>query len=344
MNSIERASRYLARVPGAVSGQQGHNVTFHAASVLLHGFALTEGDALNLLTAWNQTCQPPWTPFELIHKVRSAAQAPPARPRGYMLGTESDRQRTATSFGPVVKLTRMPKPAFCPMVLRRLAAKAKSITDIDAYLAGVSATAINQVSSSMVLALLYPPGTGEKILIFSDLRSQGQVLWEADLADGGKEDRMPQGPEGVWFLPQPVDGLFHPNPRSGGKMSRRSEESVTAWRYVVLESDQAEREDWLRCLIQMPLRIACICDSGGRSVHALVRLDAANKAEWDTRVTLIKPTLITIGADPGALSAVRLTRLPQAMRGQRIQRLRYLNPHPTESPIINRQVALKETI
>src|SRR5664280_1353442 len=25
-------------------------------------------------------------------------------------------------------------------------------------------------------------------------------------------------------------------------------------------------DDWLRCLVQMPLRIACICESGGRSI------------------------------------------------------------------------------
>ena len=117
-------------------------------------------------------------------------------------------------------------------------------------------------------------------------------------------------------------------------MSRRSEESVTCWRYVVLESDQAEREDWLRCLIQLPLAIACICDSGGRSIHALVRLDASSKPDWDARVKLIKPTLITLGADPGALSAIRLTRLPQAMRGQRVQRLLYLNPSASATPIM----------
>jgi len=43
---------------------------------------------------------------------------------------------------------------------------------------------------------------------------------------------------------------------------------------------------------------------------------------------------VTLGADPGALSAVRLTRLPQAMRGQRLQRLLYLNPDPDGRPIV----------
>ena len=84
-----------------------------------------------------------------------------------------------------------------------------------------------------------------------------------------------------------------------------------------------------------PLRIACICESGGRSIHALVQLDAASKADWDRVMLPIKPLLITLGADRGALSAVRLTRLPQAMRGARCQRLLYLNPQPNGMPILN---------
>ena len=74
-------------------------------------------------------------------------------------------------------------------------------------------------------------------------------------------------------------------------------------------------------------------DLGKRSIHALVRLDAASKADWDRLMAPLKPVLITLGADRGALSAVRLSRLPQAMRGERCQRLLYLNPQPTGQPI-----------
>ena len=49
----------------------------------------------------------------------------------------------------------------------------------------------------------------------------------------------------------------------------------------------------------------------------------------------IKPVLVTLGADRGALTAVRLSRLPQAMRGERCQRLLYLNPQPSGVPILN---------
>jgi hypothetical protein len=123
-------------------------------------------------------------------------------------------------------------------------------------------------------------------------------------------------PDGVWFLCNPVDGKRHPNPRLGGKASCRSEESVVAWRYLVLESDEAEPGQWLAALAQMPLRTGAIYTSGGRSIHALVRVDAESKAEWDATARRLKPFMTTLGGDPGAMTAVRLTRLPGCYRGQ----------------------------
>ena len=50
---VERARKYLAKVPPAISGQGGHDQTFHAACVLVLGFALDRGAALELLHEWN---------------------------------------------------------------------------------------------------------------------------------------------------------------------------------------------------------------------------------------------------------------------------------------------------
>jgi hypothetical protein len=318
----------------AVSGQGGHNATYHVAGVLFHGFGLSETDSLALLREWNQLCRPPWSEGDLLHKVRSAANAPQSQARGYLAGTNG---KCAGSSGDVASANRgvavRRKPVFCAMVLRRVAAKLDAVSDSGAFVASLSPVPVDRQDSAAVLRCLYPQSSGEKILIFSEMKSQGQMLWEAVSGDRIQNRELPAGPDGVWFLPQPVDGEFHGNPRLGGKRSRRSEESVTSWRYAVLESDEADPDEWLRCLVQMPLRIACICESGGRSVHALVRIDAASKADWDVRVGGIKPVLVTLGADAGALSAVRLTRLPQAKRGERVQRLLYLNPAPDGWPI-----------
>ena len=84
-STLERARAYIASIPGAVSGNNGHAVTFHVACVLIIGFALSFGDALAVFQLWNATCQPPWTEAELRHKLADAQKAPSVKPRGYLL-------------------------------------------------------------------------------------------------------------------------------------------------------------------------------------------------------------------------------------------------------------------
>ena len=230
-------------------------------------------------------------------------------------------------------LPKPPKPKFQKTVLARIANKVADIKDVIGFLAERSPVKVDCQDSASVLRHLYRRGSGEKVILFNIMESQGQFVWDADKSGVTQNHHFPMGENGVWFLPQPVSGEFLPNPRLDGKLSRRSEEAITAWRYAVLESDEADADDWLRCLVQMPFRIASICESGGRSIHALVQLDAASKADWDKLMGPIKPVLITLGADRGALTAVRLSRLPQAMRGDRCQRLLYLNPQPSGVPI-----------
>jgi hypothetical protein len=328
ISPFERARRYIAKCLPAISGQGGHSAAFYVACLLVHGFALAEADALVLLREFNQRCLPPWSDAELIHKIQSAANAAHLLPRGHLLGGENGGPVSTKPMPPPP-----PKPKFQKDVLKRVASNIAEFKDVVRLLAERSPVAVGRQDPASVLRHLYARGSGEKILLFTDMKSQGQFLWEADRSDFVQQRHLPAGNDGVWFLPQPVSGGFFPNPRSDGNLSRRSEEAVTAWRYAVLESDEAEADDWLRCLVQMPLRISCICESGKRSIHALVRLDAASKADWDRLMAPLKPVLITLGADRGALSAVRLSRLPQAMRGERCQKLLYLNPQPSGMPI-----------
>jgi hypothetical protein len=41
---------------------------------LIRGFALTDEQALTALAEWNSRCQPPWSPEELLNKLRRAAR------------------------------------------------------------------------------------------------------------------------------------------------------------------------------------------------------------------------------------------------------------------------------
>ena len=119
-------------------------------------------------------------------------------------------------------------------------------------------------------------------MIFDVFSSQGQGVWIHDGLpyDARELDCFRVGkPCGVWFLVNPVDGEPHLN--DNGHESTRSAANVTSWRYLLVESDHAEPFDWLAALVQMPLPIAAIYTSGGRSIHALVRVDAESKRHWD---------------------------------------------------------------
>ena len=112
---------------------------------------------------------------------------------------------------------------------------------------------------------------------------------------------------------------------------------MTSWRYLVLENDEADQKEWLACLVQLPLKIVAIYTSGGKSIHALVRLDAVSKQDWDLQRDQMRPIVVTLGADNGSLTAVRLSRLPATMRGDKQQELLYLNPKATAKPIYSHE-------
>jgi hypothetical protein len=231
---------------------------------------------------------------------------------------------------------RIPKPEFDPAKLAKIAAKLDGIDA--AWLPARSPIRPDTRTPASFLHALYEPG--EMVLVFDVFKSQGQAVWTCKKPpfDARELDSFRTGKEqGVWYLTNPIDGTYKPtkNPDGTDKLSRRTWQNVTAWRYMVLESDDAPPAHWLAALAQMPLRIAAIYTSGGRSIHALVRLDATSKAEWDARCKKIEPALVTLGADAGALSAVRLSRLPGCERVEKgaLQTLLFLNPHPTETPI-----------
>jgi hypothetical protein len=311
----ERAARYLQKMGPAVSGAGGHTHTLLCARALVRGFLLSPSEALGILENWNQGNAEKWSVHELEHKLRSAVNGPGED--GYLL-REGDRPAGRESGprdqAPLAK--PRPRLVYEPEMLRRIAGDFAASVDLP-WLANRSEVDPAGVSASEFLSRLYNAEAGERVIVFSEYKSQGQAVWPL-------ESIPTSGRDGVWFLAQPVDGKLRPNPRLA-KMSRRSEESVLAWRWMVLESDEAPVRLWLGALARVVPRIAAITTSGGRSVHALVRVDAATKREWD-EIKREVLGLVSAGADQGALSAVRLTRLPGCWRGEKEQKLLYFAP------------------
>jgi hypothetical protein len=71
-NAIERARQYVRALPPAVSGEHGDLRTFQVCCRLVRGFALSDDDAMHVLSDWNGRCEPPWSDRELRDKLRRA--------------------------------------------------------------------------------------------------------------------------------------------------------------------------------------------------------------------------------------------------------------------------------
>ena len=190
----------------------------------------------------------------------------------------------------------------------------------------------DRASPGTALRALFQPN--EKTILFTQERSQGQLVWSHSTPDEKLDPIVRTNREGAWFLLNPVIGEMLWVERLQ-KRTRRSEDNTTSFRHVLVESDSMEIGLWFSILKQLPLPIVSVTLSGNTSAHAIIRIEASSLEQWSEAVREIAEMLIPIGACPGSLTAVRLTRLPGVIRGDNgnEQRLIWLNPNPTPTPI-----------
>lgn len=238
---------------------------------------------------------------------------------------------------------RKPRANYRPEKLEAFAAKAGGFTAAD--MERKSPLPPDEVTPAGFLRCISQPG--QRRLIFDRFQSQGQKLWECPPPEAATNDMelaafvRPAAGMGTWFTVNPVDGQWRELPRlvsphNPRGRTRRAEENLTAFPFVLLESDLAPADQWLAALALIRLPISAVYESGGKSVHALVKIDAATVDEWRHVVEERRVPLVMLGADEAAMTAVRLSRLPQCFRGEKghWQRLLYLNGAPDGTPII----------
>jgi hypothetical protein len=134
----------------------------------------------------------------------------------------------------------------------------------------------------------------------------------------------------------PVPEHVIPNPLTGadgrtkdGKISYRADDCVAKFRFAVVEFDAIPRDEQIRFWAGASLPIVALIDSGGKSVHGWIRVDAVNTDEWTERVEGSLFSLLTaVGADGACKNEARLSRTPGHFRSEkgRWQRIIYLNP------------------
>lgn len=109
---------------------------------------------------------------------------------------------------------------------------------------------------------------------------------------------------GAWIRFNPVDGQGVEN------------RNVTRFTYALVESDEmpVEEQDFIYRKLQLP--IAALVHSGGKSLHAIVRVDAKDAKEYAERVSFLYDFLGKHGliVDKNNRNPSRLSRMPGVMR------------------------------
>jgi hypothetical protein len=322
---VERARKYIDRMPAAVSGQGGHDAAFSVARVLVTGFALSDGDALALLREWNPRCQPPWSERELAHKVSSARSTPSTNAHGYLLGDTGHQFPTVTLSAPPP-----PKPEPPPPV--------DPIKRVEHYLGGFRCTLADasrvspvpmpadwRQGGALLVRELYGPDEHINVVRSFTLgddgkaRPQGKgVSYTRDVL-ANRLGTCFESQAGAWLRMNPVDG------------KGVGDENVTACRWALVESDALPLDLQVALLAKLPAPIGALITSGSRSLHAWVRLDAPDADTGRAMLHRLRDLMEPFGMDKRNATVSRLSRLPGAVRkvgavdgGE--QRLVYLNP------------------
>lgn len=123
---------------------------------------------------------------------------------------------------------------------------------------------------------------------------------------------------GAWIKINPV--CESPKGRDG-KGKAVADTDITAFRYVLIESDNMTEAAQLAAYARLRLPVAAVVLSGGKSVHAIVKIQARNREEYDQRVRKLYDFCKSYGLtlDEGNKNPARFTRLPGVTRGEREQ-------------------------
>lgn len=109
---------------------------------------------------------------------------------------------------------------------------------------------------------------------------------------------------GAWIRFNPIDGKGVKN------------ENVTEFRYALVESDELEIEKQNAIIRELELPVACLVHSGGKSIHAIIKVDASDYNEYRKRVDYLYAVCQKNGfkVDTQNKNPSRLSRMPGIIR------------------------------
>lgn len=137
-------------------------------------------------------------------------------------------------------------------------------------------------------------------------RTAGQLIQELGRCNGdvGAVVGDCDPAAGAWIRFNPLDGKGCKN------------DNVTEYRFALVESDTMELDQQNALIRELELPVACLVYSGGKSLHAIVRIEAGSYEEYRRRVDYLYSVLKKNGmaADTQNKNPSRLSRMPGVMR------------------------------
>lgn len=136
-------------------------------------------------------------------------------------------------------------------------------------------------------------------------RTAGKLIQELHNAREIQDVIGDYNPEaGAWIRINPLDG------------KDVKVENVTEFKYTLVESDVMEIEEQNAVIRELELPVACLVHSGGKSLHAVVRVDAADYPEYKKRVDYLYHICDKNGLkiDTQNRNPSRLSRMPGIIR------------------------------
>jgi hypothetical protein len=170
--------------------------------------------------------------------------------------------------------------------------------------------------AALLLSLLYCP---DDMLFIGDKFDDGEpgknirstIDWIKFINSGGRP--------GAHIIINPVTGSPAPK-KTGNGVTLRGDSNIKTFRYCLAEFDALSREDQIRFWTAVKLPVACLIDSGNKSIHAWINVqklaEVRRPSTWDKVIKhkLYIQGLIPLGVDRACSNPARLARMPGVIR------------------------------
>lgn len=306
---FDRARRYINAVPPAAAGNRNDSLNKLAFQVL-ERFRLDQADFESLMLEWAGGCTPPIPDGEAMKTIHSAWHG--ANGKG-AVGSKARATLPAPSRNG--KIHPSPKSA-------------KIRYDLDG---GQELPEPIDDGARVIVQTLFEPGEGIRIVNAKlDDEKGGEV------PDGSgpclsreewlrKLDKANGNPNSIFSSSKKTGIYIAINPL---KVGGSKDTDVTAYRHALVEFDDGlSPEEQFNLYLKSKIPCAAIIYSGGKSVHAWVKVGAGNRQEYDERVKQLYSHFESAGymLDTKNKNPGRLSRLPNCVRFERRQELLALN-------------------